>query len=67
MTPNFIVLTRNSEDGPDLRLMVGHITSWMPDDDGPGSYICTVDDPVPCLVCETPRQIDELILRAVLA
>jgi hypothetical protein len=63
MIHDFIVLTRNSEDGPDLRVMLGHIVAWMPDDDGPGSYIFTTDTPTPVGVHESPRQIDELIIR----
>jgi hypothetical protein len=66
MTPNFIILTGINGDGPDLRLMVGHIVAWVPDDDG-GSYISTSSGMEPFQVRETPHQIDELIIRAVLA
>jgi hypothetical protein len=63
MTHDFIILTRDREDGPDIRIMVGQIVAWMPDDDGPGSYVFMVGDPTPTGVCESPRQIDELIIR----
>jgi len=63
MTHDFIILTRDREDGPDIRIMVGHIVAWMPNDDGPGSYVFTTDTPKPCYVCESSSRIDELIIR----